>query len=175
MRITLVADAFYPAVDGRTRTVKAVADGLVDTGHEVGIVAPGPGLGSYRRSPVLRTGSRLRVGAQVASALAGLAPDVVHVAATGPLGAAARQAAHRLRIPTYDQGGGWLPGVDTDAFNPGLRDPWLHARWSRARSRSGHRRHGGPLVVVGFAGSLEAHHGARALAALATCRGSVPS
>ena len=46
MRIALVTEAFYPAVDGTTRTVKAVADRLIDSGHEVNIVAPGPGLGT---------------------------------------------------------------------------------------------------------------------------------
>ena len=35
MRITLVTETFFPAVDGTTTTVKAVADRLVDTGHDV--------------------------------------------------------------------------------------------------------------------------------------------
>ena len=44
MRIALVSESFYPAVDGTTTTVRAVADRLVDTGHQVLVVAPGPGL-----------------------------------------------------------------------------------------------------------------------------------
>ena len=32
MRIALVSESFYPAVDGTTTTVRAVADRLVDTG-----------------------------------------------------------------------------------------------------------------------------------------------
>jgi len=41
MRIALVSESFYPAVDGTTTTVRAVADRLVDTGHQVLVVAPG--------------------------------------------------------------------------------------------------------------------------------------
>jgi len=173
MRIALVTEAFYPTVDGTTRTVKAVADRLIDTGHEVAVVAPGPGLASYRGSRVVRTGSRLRLGSQVGTALADLRPDLVHLASTGMLGRAARGEATRLGIPTLElTPGAWLPGVDCAAFNPGLRDPWLHASWSRGRSRSGHA--GGPLAVVGFVGPLEAHHGVRRLAGLATLPGIRP-
>ncbi|HET8981676.1 MAG TPA: glycosyltransferase [Pedococcus sp.] len=183
MRIALATEAFYPAVDGTTRTVKAVADRLIDTGHEVAVIAPGPGLASYRGSPVVRTGIRLRLGSQVGTALADLRPDLVHLASGGPLGRTARGEARRLGIPTLELApGSWLPGVDCAAFNPGLRDPWLHASWSRGRSCSGHSRSGhsrsghsgGPLVVVGFVGPLEAHHGVRRLAGLATLPGIRP-
>lgn len=34
MRIALVTERFFPATDGTTTTVKAVADRLVETGHE---------------------------------------------------------------------------------------------------------------------------------------------
>ena len=54
MRIALVTESFYPATDGTTTTLKAVADRLVDTGHQVMVVAPGPGIGSYRGCPVVR-------------------------------------------------------------------------------------------------------------------------
>ncbi len=48
MRIALVTETFYPAVDGTTTTLKAVADRLVDLGHTVRIIAPGPGLATNR-------------------------------------------------------------------------------------------------------------------------------
>jgi phosphatidylinositol alpha 1,6-mannosyltransferase len=177
MRITLVAEAFYPAVDGGTRTVKAVADRLVDTGHAVQVVAPGPGLASYRRCPVVRVAPAAPRGAgrggRLSRELACFGPDLVHVFGAGRLGRAAIQEAERLGIPTYDGSrGDWEPGVDTAAFTPVLRDPWLHAQWSRARSRSGPHR--GPLVVVGFVGRLDQAHGARRLAGLATVPGIRP-
>lgn len=60
----------------------------------------------------------------------------------------------------------WSPGVDTRAFAPHLRDPWLHEVWSR--------RHGpgGPRVVVGFVGDLEKRHGVRALVEVARVPGT---
>lgn len=52
----------------------------------------------------------------------------------------------------------WLPGVDTLAFTPALRDPWLHASWSHAKRE--------PKVVVGYVGGLTQRHGVRRLAEL---------
>ena len=209
MRIALVTEAFYPAVDGTTRTVKAVADRLIDTGHEVSIVAPGPGLGTYRRSRVARVSGRERLGSRVREVLTDLRPDLVHVTSPAALGRKALKHAARLGIPTVvveqspvldlsadywrakvadradtllvtapwmldrarDLGADpvlWSPGVDTAAFNPALRDRWLHGSWSRGpRSRA-------PLVTVGFVGSLEARHGVRRLAELAAVPGIRP-
>jgi hypothetical protein len=114
MRIALVTDAFYPAVDATTRTVKAVADHLVDTGHEVVVVAPGPGLASYRGCPVVRTGGRLRLGHGLARALADLRPDLVHLVSPGHLGRVAEAESRRLGIPTLRVAcDAWEPGVDT--------------------------------------------------------------
>jgi len=62
----------------------------------------------------------------------------------------------------------WTPGVDTAAFTPTLRDQWLHDSWSRMRSPQG------PLVVVGFVGSLHKRHGVRRLAELASVPGIRP-
>ena len=79
MRIALVTETFFPAVDGTTTTLKAVADGLVDAGHDVLIVAPAPGLGTYRGCVVARIQPLEPVGAQVRSALDAFGPDVIHV------------------------------------------------------------------------------------------------
>lgn len=62
----------------------------------------------------------------------------------------------------------WLPGVDTAAFTPALRDPWLHDRWARARSADG------PLVVVGYVGGLHKRDGVRRLATLGQVPGIRP-
>jgi len=209
MRIALVTETFYPAVDGTTTTVKAVADRLIDTGHEVRIIAPGPGLSTYRRSPVVRTRPLEKAGSQVRDALADFAPDLVHVTSPGTIGRKALKHARRLGIPSVvveqssvldetadhwrskvaDRADAvvvtspwmvqrmtefgvaadlWTPGVDTAAFAPQLRDPWLHASWSRARSA------GGPLVVVGYVGSLHRRHDVRRLAELAAVPGIRP-
>lgn len=209
MRIALVTESFYPAVDGTTTTVKAVADRLIDTGHEVRFLAPGPGLSSYRGSRVVRSRHLDPSGSQVREALAVFAPDLVHVASPGPLGRKALKHARRLGIATVAveqsavldqtagywrtrvaeradavvvtsrwmvdraaelgvQAGLWPPGVDTAAFAPQLRDPWLHRSWSRARSRSG------PLVVVGHLGGLGSRQDVRRLTELAAVAGIRP-
>ena len=219
MRIMLVTETFFPSCPPRPAgdrvghrpetTVKAVADRLVDTGHQVTVVAPGPGLASYRGSPVARIRLSDRPGRQVRSALGTAAPDVVHAFSPGPVGARALRHARRLGVPTLvteqsplldvsaeqwrrhvaeradtvlvtsrwmlgrtvELGAAavlWRPGVDPAAFTPLLRDPWLHARWSRARSRSGQ------LVSVGYVGSLRKRHGVRRLAGLGELPGVRP-
>lgn len=213
MRIALVTESFYPTAShegtGTTTTLKAVADRLIDTGHTVRIVAPDPGLASYRGCDVVRTRPLEPAGAQVRTALDGFRPDVVQVTSPGPLGRKALKHTHRNGIPSVvveqsavldlaadywrakvadrtdrvlvtsrwmvdrvaELGARaelWTPGVDTAAFTPDLRDQWLHDSWSRARSS------GGPLVVVGFVGSLRKRHGVRRLAELAQVRGIRP-
>jgi phosphatidylinositol alpha 1,6-mannosyltransferase len=209
MRIALVTETFYPAIDGTTTTVKAVADRLVDTGHEVLIVAPAPGLTSYRGCTVARIRALDRPGGQVREALERFGPDLVHVTSPDAVGRKALKHAQRLGVPTLvvdqsplmdvaadywrtrvaDRADAvlvtsrwmvdrlvefdvparlWTPGVDTAAFTPGLRDQWLHERWSRARSRTG------PLVVVGYVGSLRNRHDVRRLAALVRVPGIRP-
>ena len=100
MRIALATESFYPAVDGTTTTVKAVADRLVDTGHEVTLLAPGPGLSSYRGSRVVRSRHLDPSGSQVREALTDFGPDLVHVASPGPLGRKVLKHARRLGIAT---------------------------------------------------------------------------
>lgn len=209
LRVSLVAECFYPAVDGTTTTVRAIADRLIETGHTVEIIAPGPGLSSYRGSPVRRISPLAGPGGQVRDALAAFGPDAVQVtgaAGVGTLGRKALTHAARLGIrsvlvqtsPVTDllwdrwqtsfadradrvlvtapwlveamavRGVGvglWVPGVDTDAFTPGLRDSWLHDSWARAKAAAG------PLVVVGYVGSLHKRHGVRRLVELADLPG----
>lgn len=209
MRIALVTETFYPAVDSTTTTLKAVADRLVETGHTVRIVAPGPGLASYRGCEVTRIRPLEPVGGQVRAALDGFEPDLVYAASPRSVGRKALKHTRSLGVPsvvveqspvlelaadwwrakiteradrvlvtsrwmveraaelgvTADL---WVPGVDTAAFTPALRDQWLHDSWSRARSSEG------PLVVVGYVGSLHKRHGVRRLAELASVPGIRP-
>ncbi|MEJ7832997.1 MAG: glycosyltransferase [Nocardioides sp.] len=213
MRIALVTESFYPTAahegSGTTTTLKAVADRLIDTGHTVRILAPGPGLASYRGAHVVRTRPLEPAGAQVRGALDAFRPDLVHVTSPGPLGRKALKHTHRSGIPSVvveqspvldlaadywrtkvaertdrvlvtsrwmvdrvaELGAAaqlWAPGVDTAAFTPELRDQWLHDSWSRARSADG------PVVVVGYVGSLHKRHGVRRLAELAQIQGIRP-
>ena len=100
MRTALVAESFFPAVDGTTTTVKAVVDRLVDHGHEVLVIAPAPGLTSYRGCRVARIQSREPVGAQVRAELEAFAPDLVHVTSPDTVGRKALKHAGRLGIRT---------------------------------------------------------------------------
>ncbi|MGB0099230.1 MAG: glycosyltransferase [Nocardioides sp.] len=209
MRIALVTESFFPAADGTTTTVKAVLDGLVDGGHQAVVVAPGPGLTSYRGCRISRIRPLDKPGSQVRDALDAFGPDLVHVTSPGTIGRKALKHARRNGVPTLVveqssmdkvtsdywtsriatyadrvlvtstwmvdrmaeldvRAGLWLPGVDTAAFTPALRDAWLHERWSRARSRTG------PQVVVGYVGSLRNRHDVRRLASLRTVPGIRP-
>jgi phosphatidylinositol alpha 1,6-mannosyltransferase len=98
MRIALVTETFYPATDGTTTTLKAVADRLVDTGHEVRIIAPGPGIGSYRGCQVTRIRPLEPVGTQVRAALEEFRPDLVHVTSPRTLGRKALKHTRRQGI-----------------------------------------------------------------------------
>ena len=57
----------------------------------------------------------------------------------------------------------WAPGVDTDVFHPGRRDPLLRASWTDGDLTQ---------VVVGYVGSLHRRHGVRRLAELAALPGT---
>lgn len=210
-RIALVTDSFYPATDGTTTTIKAVADRLIDRGREVMVIAPGPGLNDYRGSRVARIRPLDKPGRQVREALTAFAPDLVHVTSPGTLGRKALKHARRLGTPTVmvqqspvldltadywrakvversdrmlvtapwmiervaelgGTAGLWEPGVDPRAFNPQLRDAWLHDKWARAKQRRAAGQE--PLVVVTFVGSLHKRHGVRRLVAAAGVPGT---
>ena len=111
MRIALVTESFYPAVDAATTTVKNVADRLVDTGHNVLLVAPGPGLATYRGSRVVRVALRRdglrKPGREVRDTLTDFAPDLVHVTSPDALGRSALKHAQRLGIPRSPSSSRW--------------------------------------------------------------------
>ena len=104
MRIALVTESFHPAVDpavdGTTTTVTHVADRLLDTGHQVLLVAAAPGPADYRGSPVVRVGTHHQRGSAIRDALADFRPDLVHVASPRVLGRKALKQSRRLGVPT---------------------------------------------------------------------------
>ena len=137
VRIALVTESFYPAVDGTTTTLKAVADRLVDTGHEVRIIAPGPGLTRYRGSQVVRLRPLDKPGGQVRDALAAYRPDLVHVTSPGTVGRKALKHAQRLGLPSVVVQQSPVPDLVADYWRAKVADradrvlvtaPWMLAR-----------------------------------------------
>jgi phosphatidylinositol alpha 1,6-mannosyltransferase len=63
----------------------------------------------------------------------------------------------------------WRPGVDTAAYTPARRDPWLLDRWAARQAPGGpaSRSRTGVPAVVGHVGPLRRRQGVRRLAALA--------
>ncbi|MEQ6903200.1 glycosyltransferase [Nocardioides sp. YIM 152588] len=100
MRITLATETFYPAVDATTTTIKATADRLVDLGHAVQIIAPGPGLNSYRGCEVARVRPLEPTGAQTRAAMVAFRPDLVQAHSPRAVGRKAIKHAGRLGVPT---------------------------------------------------------------------------
>jgi phosphatidylinositol alpha 1,6-mannosyltransferase len=100
MRIVLATESFYPALDCTTTTLKATVDRLVDRGHDVRIVAPGPGLASYRGCDVVRVRPLEPTGAQVREAIDRFAPDLVQVHSPRAVGRKALKHAARAGVPT---------------------------------------------------------------------------
>ncbi|MGZ5400479.1 MAG: glycosyltransferase [Nocardioides sp.] len=201
MRIALVSESFYPAVDGTTTTVRAVADRLVDTGHQVLVVAPGPGLASYRGCRVARIGKPGR-SEQVLVALADFGTDLVHVVSPGPVGRRALKHARALQIPSLLVQQTPVPDLGADYWRTSLArragQVVVTARWMRTRmaelgitapvwtpgvdTRTFSPTLRDPAVranwarngevLVGYVGGLRNRHDVRRLAELGSVRGA---
>jgi phosphatidylinositol alpha 1,6-mannosyltransferase len=111
VRVAIVTESFLPQVNGVTNSVLRVVEHLHRRGHDTLVVAPGTvGPERYRHAEVARVRavdlpviSSLPIGMpspKVHAALAGFAPDVVHLASPFVLGAAGLRAARRLGVPT---------------------------------------------------------------------------
>lgn len=136
MRIVLVSESFYPAVDGTTTTVRAVADRLVDTGHQVLVVAPGPGVASYRGSRIARIEKPGR-SQQVLAGIADFGADLVHVASPGAVGRRALKHARALQVPTLLVQQTPVGDLGADYWSSSLArradQVLVTARWMRSR------------------------------------------
>ncbi len=109
MRVAVVSESFLPQVNGVTGSVLRVCEHLTARGHEVVVVAPGPGPTSWAGARVVRTPSvplpgyadfRLaRPWSGLQRALADFRPDVVHLASPAVLGAQAASRARALGLP----------------------------------------------------------------------------
>ncbi|MDO5629796.1 MAG: glycosyltransferase family 1 protein, partial [Mobilicoccus sp.] len=113
MRVAIITESFLPEVNGVVNSVLKVLDHLIESGHEVIVLAPGaPGAPStYRGVPVLPMASlalpgyqqvRLCTTPQISLewTLADFAPDVVHLASPINVGYRAALAARTLGLPT---------------------------------------------------------------------------
>jgi glycosyltransferase involved in cell wall biosynthesis len=101
MRIAIVTDAWKPQVNGVVTTLGQTAEGLASRGHDVTIVSPN----DYRTVPCPSYPEiRLALwpGRRLVRTLDAVAPDAIHIATEGPLGAAARRYCLRrgLRFTT---------------------------------------------------------------------------
>ncbi len=98
MKIALITDAWRPQTNGVVTTLTCTLAGLRRLGHETLAVTPE----AFRSIP-LPTYPEIRLalfpGRQVAQRLEGFAPDAVHIATEGPLGAAARAWCLRTERP----------------------------------------------------------------------------
>src|SRR5262249_14379808 len=90
MRFVLVSDAWTPQVNGVSRTLAALHNGLAGAGHEVFPLTPD----LFRTVPCPTDREvRLAIGAgpRLTQLLEMLMPEAIHIATEGPLGLAARR------------------------------------------------------------------------------------
>ncbi len=113
-RILIVTDAWTPQVNGVVRTLRTVTAELRAMGKTVEVIGPDRfttvPLPSY---PEIRLA--VLPGRKLARLIADFAPDALHIATEGPLGAAARAYARRRKLPF------------TTAFHTRFAE-YLHAR-----------------------------------------------
>ncbi|MGW4400898.1 glycosyltransferase family 4 protein [Amycolatopsis nivea] len=152
MRVAIVTESFLPQVNGVTNSVLRVVEHLVESAHDVLVVAPGPGPASYRGAPVVRIPAldfpgvnSLPIGLPtrtVLTALADFGPDVVHLASPFVVGARGLAAARRLRVPSIAVYQTDIAGFATSyGFGIGARAAWrwvrrLHSRADRTLAPS---------------------------------------
>lgn len=106
----MVAESFLPQINGVANTVRHVADRLLARGHQLLIIAAGPGPDTYHGVRVLRARSfgipgykEFPVGLPdpaIERAMAEFEPDLVHLASPFILGACGLRSARRLELPT---------------------------------------------------------------------------
>ena len=106
----MVAETFLPQINGVANTARHVADRLRARGHELLIIAPGPGPDAYGDVPVLRARSFRTPGYKeypvglpdpsIERAMADFRPDLVHLASPFIIGAYGLRAARKLGVPT---------------------------------------------------------------------------
>jgi phosphatidylinositol alpha 1,6-mannosyltransferase len=136
MRIAIVTESYFPQVNGVSNSVRHVVRRLGERGHEVLVVAPGPGPTCVEGVPVHRARSvdlpRYRTfplgvpDGRAERAVLAFEPDLVHLASPIVLGAAGLRAAERLDRPAVAV---YQTDVGAFARQYGLRLDPLAQRW----------------------------------------------
>ncbi len=136
MRIAIVTESFFPQVNGVSNSVRHVVRRLGERGHEVLVVAPGPGPRFVEGVAVHRTRSvelpRYRTfplgvpDVRAERAVVDFEPDLVHLASPIALGTAGLRAAERLHRPVVAV---YQTDIVAFARQYGLRLDPLAARW----------------------------------------------
>ena len=108
MRVAIVTESFLPQINGVTNSVLRCCEQLQARGHELLVIAPGPGSQQWGAARVVRTPSvampgypDFRLGRPwhgLESAFRSFRPDVVHLASPAVLGAQAAYVARRLGV-----------------------------------------------------------------------------
>ena len=155
MRIAIVAETFFPEINGVTHSVHQVLKHLAARGDEVLVIAPSTSgfeeTGMMAGAFVLRLPSvpvagyaavRLAPGGvtRLRRILHGFDPDVVHLASPFELGWRAVRAAEQLGIPTVA-----VYQTDVPAYLAKYGLPFLEA-WAHQRVGNIHRRAARTLV-----------------------------
>ena len=146
LRILVVTETFLPQVNGVVNSVLRVLEHMGARGHELLVVAPGPGPEAAVGVSIIRTRSiglpmyrDLRIGVsrkEVAVAMEAFGPDVVHVAAPTVLGNLALKEAQRRGIPTVSVYQTDLAGFAT-RYRLGVANSGFWAHTVRVHRRSG--------------------------------------
>jgi glycosyltransferase involved in cell wall biosynthesis len=90
MRILVATDAWHPQHDGVVRTLRSLAESLHALGVEVAFLTP-DGLPSVALPGLSGLRLALPDPRKIASRIAALAPDAIHIATEGPIGLAVRR------------------------------------------------------------------------------------
>ena len=140
VRIVMVAETFLPQVNGVANTARHTADRLRARGHDLLIIAPGPGPDTYGDVQVIRARSFRTPGYKefpvglpdpsIERAMADFRPNLVHLASPFIIGAYGLRAARKLGLPT-------VAIFQTDIAGFARQYPWFAAadrgiwRWVR--------------------------------------------
>ncbi|WP_223830495.1 glycosyltransferase family 4 protein [Nocardiopsis quinghaiensis] len=138
-----MTESFLPQVNGVTNSVCRVVDLLAARGHEVLVLAPGPGPSSYAGFPVVRMPSLplpfyrdfsvgLPARRTMTAAIRAFSPDVLHLASPALLGSAAVETARRWALPTVAVFQTDLPGFAGRYHLPGEDALWSLLRRTHA-------------------------------------------
>jgi hypothetical protein len=149
MRVTLVTDTFRPEVNGVSTVLATMHAGLLARGHAVQVVAPqygrwaSDGDAQVHRVTSIPCPSYAAVrlswpfGRGVSRFISRFAPDVLHVATEGPLGAFARAYAVRHGVPLVTSFHTNFPSYAARYFGPWAVAPTRrYLRWFHGPARA---------------------------------------